>query len=127
MTDIELQTFKSYENTIPIPKSYNVQVNDKVKFINPNDFDINKLNIQNKNMLVKNRIFYIHKIYKQDGNVLLSSEATPETKIEIPNSLLYDMFSLANNSSTGGRIRRRRRTTRRRTTNRRRRSTRRRR
>ena len=122
MSDIELQTFKSYENTIPIPKSYIVQVNDKVKFINPNDFDINELNIQNKNMLVKNRIFYIN--YNKNGYVGLSSEATPETTIEIPIALLYDMFSLANNSSSGGRKRRtnrRRRTTRRRRTIRRRR------
>ena len=126
MADIELKTFKSYENTIPIPKSYNVQVNDKVKFINPNDFDINELDIQNKNMLVKNRIFYIDKKiirlkfgYKASYIAyILSAEETPETKIEIPTYLLYDMFYLANNSSTGGR---RRRTTRRRRTIRRRR------
>ena len=57
MYNIELKTFKSNEDTISISRDYIVQVNDKVKFINPTDFDINDLNIQNKNMLVKNRIF----------------------------------------------------------------------
>ena len=62
MPDIEMQTFKSYENTIP--KSYNVQENDTVKFINPDDFDVNQLDIQNKDMLVKNSVFKIDKIIR---------------------------------------------------------------